>query len=111
LVHAVPPPVESRYHWLTIKLTGTKSNRDGYGARIEAVSGDLEQVVENEPFSGYLSQNDPRPHFGLGSHGEVDRLTVKWPSGVVQTLEHVPADQILTITESGERQAVSGAKR
>jgi hypothetical protein len=103
LVRAVPPPGANRYHWLTIKLIGTKSNRDGYGARIEAVAGDLKQVVENEPSSGYLSQNDPRPHFGLGTHKEVDTLTVKWPSGVVQTLEHVKADQFLTITEPGER--------
>jgi len=103
LVHAVPPPPANRYHWLTIKLIGTKSNRDGYGARIEAVAGDLKQVVENEPSAGYLSQNDPRPHCGLGTHREVDTLTVKWPSGIVQTLEHVAADQFLIITEPGER--------
>ena len=103
LVHAVPPPPANRYHWLTIKLIGTKSNRDGYGARIETVAGELKQIVENEPSSGYLSQNDPRPHFGLGAYREVDTLTVKWPSGVVQTLQHVAADQFLTITEPGER--------
>jgi len=112
LVRAVPPPAASRYHWLTIKLIGTKSNRDGYGARIEAVAGDLKQIVENEPSAGYLSQNDPRPHVGLGNHAEVDTLTIKWPSGVVQTLEHVKADQFLTITEPGERKvpAAQGAK-
>jgi len=103
LVRAVPPPPANRYHWLTIKLIGTRSNRDGYGVRIEAVAGDLKQIVESQPSSGYLSQNDPRPHFGLGCHREVDTLTVKWPSGVVQTFEHVAADQILTITEPGER--------
>jgi len=112
LVRAVPPAPANRYHWLTIKLIGTKSNRDGYGARIEAVAGDFKQVVENEPSSGYLSQNDPRPHFGLGTHREVDMLTVKWPSGVEQTLQHVAADQFLTITEPGERKnfAVKGGK-
>jgi hypothetical protein len=96
-----------------LKLTGTKSNRDGFGARIEAVAGDLHQMVENVPQSGYLSQNDPRPHFGLGSHTEVDRLTIRWPSGTVQTLEHVKADQILAVTEPGERQAATpgGSKR
>ncbi|HVM74631.1 MAG TPA: CRTAC1 family protein [Candidatus Saccharimonadales bacterium] len=111
LVRAVPPAAANRYHWLTIKLIGTKSNRDGYGARIEAVAGELKQVVENEPSAGYLSQNDPRPHFGLGNHGEVDTLTIKWPSGVVQTLEHVKADQFLTIAEPGERKtAARGGK-
>jgi len=112
LVRAAPPSAANRYHWLTIKLVGTKSNRDGYGARIEAVSGELRQMVENEPSSGYLSQNDPRPHFGLGHRREVDTLMVKWPSGVVQTLEHVAADQFLTITEPGERKnsAARGGK-
>ena len=113
LVRAVPPPAVNRYHWLSIKLIGTKSNRDGYGTRIEAAAGDLKQIVENEPSSGYLSQNDPRPHFGLGTHRQVDTLTVKWPSGTMQTLEHVPADQILIVTEPGERtkSAAQGAKR
>ena len=113
LLHANPPAGSARNHWLTLKLTGTKSNRDGFGARIEAVAGDLHQMVENVPQSGYLSQNDPRPHFGLGSHTGVDRLTIRWPSGTVQTLEHVKADQILAVTEPGERQAATpgGSKR
>jgi len=106
LVHA-KPPVGAKNHWLTLKLVGTVSNRDGLGARIEATAGDLHQIVENVPQSGYLSQNDPRPHFGLGSHTEVDTLTIRWPSGAVQTLEQVKADQILTITEPGERKNVS----
>jgi hypothetical protein len=93
---------------LTLKLVGTASNRDGFGARIEATAGELHQVVENVPQAGYLSQNDPRPHFGLGAHAEVDTLTIRWPSGTVETLEHVKADQTLTITEPGQRQA-SGA--
>ena len=107
LLHAKPPEGSARNHWLTLKLTGTKSNRDGFGARIEAVAGDLHQMVENVPQSGYLSQNDPRPHIGLGSHTEVDRLTIRWPGGTVQTLEHVKADQILAVTEPGERQAIT----
>ena len=107
LLHAKPPAGSARNHWLTLKLTGTKSNRDGFGARIEAVAGDLHQMVENVPQSGYLSQNDPRPHFGLGSHTQVDRLTIRWPSGTVQTLENVKADQILQVTEPGERLAAT----
>ena len=99
LLHAKAPASVAPNHWLTLKLTGTKSNRDGFGARIEAVAGDLSQMVEAVPQSGYLSQNDPRPHFGLGGHSEVDKLTIHWPSGVVQTLEHVKADQILAVTE------------
>jgi hypothetical protein len=112
LVHAKPPAGNKLNHWLTLKLVGTKSNRDGFGARIEAIAGDLHQVVENVPQSGYLSQNDPRPHFGLGQHNEVDALTIRWPSGTVQTLEHVKADQILSVTEPGGVQHVAqGGKK
>ncbi len=113
LLHANPPSANARNHWLTLKLTGTKSNRDAFGARIEAVAGDLHQTVENCPQSGYLSQNDPRPHFGLGSHAEVDALTIRWPSGTMQTLQHVRADQILRVTEprEGESAFSKGGKQ
>jgi hypothetical protein len=99
LLHNNPPPAGSRNHWLTLKLVGTKSNRDGFGARIESVAGEVRQVIEAVSHSGYLSQCDPRPHLGLGQRTEVDKLTITWPSGTVQTLEHVKADQILTVTE------------
>jgi len=98
LLHATQP-ASTRNHWLTLKLVGTRSNRDGFGARIEAVAGDLKQIVDSVSESGYLSQGDPRPHFGLGAHTEVDKLTIRWPSGTTQVLEHVKADQILTVTE------------
>jgi hypothetical protein len=113
LLHAKPPSVANRNHWLTLKLVGTRSNRDAFGARVEADAGDLHQVVETVSHSGYLSQNDPRPHFGLGSHAEVDTLTIWWPSGTIQKYEHVKADQVFTITEPGDRPpstAKGGAK-
>jgi hypothetical protein len=96
------PPAQGQNHWLKLKLIGTKSNRDGYGARIEAVAGDLKQVIESVSHSGYLSQCDPRPHLGLGQRSVADKLTITWPSGVVQVLENVKADQILTVTEPSE---------
>ena len=108
LLHANPPAASARNHWLTLKLTGTRSNRDGFGARIDAVAGDLHQMVENCPQSGYLSQHDPRPHFGLGSHAEVEVLTIRWPSGTLQTLQHVKADQILHVTEPREGESAAG---
>jgi len=98
LLHA-SQPVSARNHWLTLKLVGTRSNRDGFGARIEAIAGDLKQTIESVSESGYLSQGDPRPHLGLGPRAEVDKLTIHWPSGTVQILEHVKADQFLTVTE------------
>ena len=78
---------------------GTRSNRDGYGASLEAVAGSLRQFVQSTSESGYLSQSDPRPHFGLGPYTEVDTLIIHWPSGTVQTLKNIRADQILTVTE------------
>ncbi len=91
-----------RHHWLTVKLIGTRSNRDGYGARLELEAGGLRQVVHAVSESGYLCQSDPRPHFGLGTAAEADRLTIRWPSGTVQTLEHIKADQILSVTEPAQ---------
>jgi hypothetical protein len=99
------PPAGKRNHWLTIKLVGTRSNRDGYGASLEAVAGDLHQWVQSTSASGYLSQNDPRPHFGLGQHAVVDTLTIHWPSGTVQTLHDVKADQVLKVTEPADAAA------
>jgi hypothetical protein len=86
-------------HWISIRLVGRKSNRDGIGARVEALVGSRRQTHERVAGSGYLSQDDPRLHFGLGPAAKVDRLTVTWPSGAVQVLENVAADRIVTITE------------
>jgi hypothetical protein len=64
-----------------------------------AGAGDLQQTVVNVPQFGYLSSHDPRPHLGLGKHTAVDKLTIYWPSGTVQTLENVKADQFLSVVE------------
>jgi len=93
------PSARKRNHWLTIKLVGTFSNRDGFGASLEATAGDLHQWVQSTSASGYLSQNDPRPHFGLGQHAMVDILTIRWPNGAVQTLHDIKSDQVLKVTE------------
>ncbi len=100
LLQNTPPP-GARRHWLMVKLEGTRSNRDGYGTRLEAVAGGRKQTVEVVSASGYLSQSDPRPHFGLGERTQVDQLTLRWPSGAVQVLKNIPADQILHVKEPG----------
>ncbi len=102
------PPARQRNHWLTIRLVGTRSNRDAYGATVEAIAGDLHQYVQITSASGYLSQNDPRPHFGLAQHTKVDTLIIHWPDGGMQTLNHVPADQVLTVTEPAATHAQGG---
>ena len=88
---------------------GTKSNRDGYGARLEAIAGDLHQYIEAPSENGYLSQGDPRPHFGLAQHASVDKLIIHWPSGTEQVLENVKADQILKVTEPSTAPGAGGA--
>lgn len=86
-------------HWLEVLLVGTKSNRDGVGAEVTVSAGDLTQTAVKESASGYMSTNSPRLHFGLGSHQQVDSLRIEWPSGQVQVLRNLSADQILTVTE------------
>ena len=89
----------NRQHWLSLRTIGTHSNRDGIGARIRVVAGALHQVEEVRSGSSYLSQNALRVHFGLGTHAQVDRVEIRWPSGIKQVLENVAADQILTVQE------------
>ena len=89
----------NRQHWLAVRTVGTHSNRDGIGARIEVVAGDLHQVEEVRSGSSYLSQNALRVHFGLGTRTRVERLVIRWPSGVEQVLQDVAVDQCLTVQE------------
>lgn len=86
-------------HWIAIKLKGTKSNRDGIGARVEVYAADKRQTAERVAGSGYLSQDDGRLHFGLGAATAVDKVIVHWPSGREQTLEKQAVDGVLTVEE------------
>ena len=89
-------------HWLTINTVGAKSNRDGIGTRIRVVAeSGLEQWAVVSTASSYLSSNDKRAHFGLGQNKTARLVELKWPSGVVQKLERVKADQFLTVREPG----------
>jgi hypothetical protein len=86
-------------NWITLNLIGTVSNRDGIGARIKVTSGGKGQTNQKKSTSGYLSQNDPRMHFGLAKNEMVDRIEIKWPSGKLQVLENIKVNQILTVKE------------
>lgn len=89
-------------HWLEIDLVGVVSNRDGIGAHVVATAGDDAQLREQGGGMHRFAQSHQRIHFGLGRHTVVDRLTVRWSSGVIQELEDVPVDQILEIVEPSE---------
>ena len=89
----------NRSHYLTVKTVGTKSNRDGIGARIRIVSGDRSQIREVKAGSSLYSQNDLRVAFGLGDRTTVDLLEIRWPSGLVETIKDIPSDQFLTVVE------------
>lgn len=86
-------------NWIILHLVGQKSNRDAIGAKIKLTSGGKVQTAQKVSTTGYLSQNDPRLHFGLGNNRQADRIEIKWPSGRKQTLENVQANQVLTIRE------------
>ena len=86
-------------NWIQLSLEGTKSNRDGIGARVTLTSGGVMQSTQKKSSSGYLSQNDPRLHFGLGESNMVEEIKVIWPSGEVQVLENVQAGQVVKIVE------------
>ena len=87
-------------HWLLVDTRGTESNRDGIGARIRLVSesGGVQHGLVSTAAS-YMSASDKRVHFGLGQDATVKLLEITWPSGRVQRLEKIPADQILTVRE------------
>ncbi len=86
-------------HWVGLRLVGTKSNRDALGAKVVVEFGSSRQVQFTTSFLGFSSQNDPRLHFGLGSHGQADRVTIRWPSGELQELGPLEADRHHRIVE------------
>ena len=86
-------------NWLAIKLTGTKSNRDGIGARILLTLENETRLGEVQSAASYLSANDLRVFFGLGEKTRVDQITIYWPSGIKQTLNDIEANQLIQITE------------
>jgi hypothetical protein len=107
VVSVIAGPAELLYnttangnHWLLIQTVGTKSNRDGIGTqiRLTSQSGSV-QFNQVTTAGSYSSSSDKRVHFGLGHDKLVKEITLRWPSGTVQTLHNVKADQILRVTE------------
>ena len=107
VVSAIGSPAEILYnasaadrHWLTIQAIGGKSNRDGIGTQIKITTKSGRAQYNQVTTAGsYASSSDKRVHFGLGSDSAIKEIELRWPSGIVQVLHKVKADQILKITE------------
>jgi hypothetical protein len=107
VVSAIGGPAELLYnttadnnHWILIKTVGVKSNRDGIGTRIKLTGASgLVQYNHVTTAGSYASSNDPRVHFGLGTDTVIKEIELRWPSGIVQVLHNVKADQVLTVKE------------
>jgi len=86
-------------HWLLLNLVGSKSNRDGLGAKVKIVSAGGAQYNHATTSVGYGSSSDKRVHFGLGADSIASRIEIAWPSGIRQVLTDIAANQILTVHE------------
>jgi hypothetical protein len=89
----------NRNHWLEVRLTGVRSNRDGVGARVRLTAGGVTVVDESKGGMSYQSAHDRRLHFGLGDVARADVIQVRWPSGVVDRLTNVAADRVVVVQE------------
>jgi ASPIC and UnbV/FG-GAP-like repeat len=94
-------------NFLAVELQGTNSNRDGVGATVTIEAGGMRQIRHAEAGSGHASQHSARLYFGLNDATRVDTLIVRWPSGLVERIENVAAQQVIHITEGSAMQALT----
>ncbi len=87
-------------HWLGLTLTGPLGLSSGLGALVTVEAGGSKQVAINQWSMGYLSNNDPRVHLGLGRAEKIDRLLVSWPDGRQQSFEDLETDEYITIDKN-----------
>ena len=90
---------KTQNNWISVKTTGVISNRDGIGTRITVTAGGHTQIQEVNPGASYMSSRDPRCYFGLGTNATIDRLEVRWQSGVAQVFENLTTNQEHVISE------------
>ncbi|HEU5352361.1 MAG TPA: CRTAC1 family protein [Terracidiphilus sp.] len=98
--HVLRNEASTLNHWITLRLIGHKSNRDGIGAVVEVTGPDGPQWTTVTTASGYLSSSDPQVHFGLGPKTGTVKVEIHWPSGIVQTLNNVETDRQITVNET-----------
>jgi hypothetical protein len=97
--HVLRNETPTQNHWLLLKLVGHKSNRDAIGAEVKLVTSKNSQFATVTTAGSYLSSSDKRVHFGLGTETSAQSLEIHWPSGSLQKLTNIHADQILQIDE------------
>ena len=100
--HVLLNLTDTKNHWVTLRLIGHKSNRDAIGAQVKIVTASRSQWGTVTTSSGYLSASDPRLHFGLAGNEAIDRIEIRWPSGLQQILRNQKADRELVIEEPGQ---------
>jgi hypothetical protein len=103
--------VKSANHWIAIHTVGTKSNRDGIGARVRVKTAARVLVDEVRSGSSYISNSDMRVHFGLGKADKIEWVEIRWPNGLTERFSGQSADQILTLKEGNGVPAEVGAKK
>jgi hypothetical protein len=89
-------------HWITLRVVDAKSNRDAIGAKVIVEAGGRRQTTSIRGDGSYLSHSDARAHFGLGEATKVNRLEIRWPSGVVQNVGALGVDQFYVVKEGAE---------
>jgi hypothetical protein len=89
----------NKNRWLKVKTIGTRSNRTGIGARVRVVVGNHVQTDEVRSGGSYISQNDLRLHFGMGSATKADLVDIRWPSGQLDRLKDVETNQVVYVQE------------
>lgn len=99
-VHILMNKTVNQNHWLTLELVGHMSNRDAIGSEVKLVTGSGPQFATVSTASSYLSSSDKRVHFGLGAEIQAQSIEIKWPSGIVQRMEHVRGNRIVKINEA-----------
>jgi hypothetical protein len=107
--HLLLNMTETQNHWTTLKLVGHKSNRDAIGAQVKLTTKLGSQWGTVTTSSGYMSSSDPRLHFGLGSAAAIDRIEIRWPSGIQQVLTYQAGDRQITIDEPAQSNSATPA--
>src|SRR6202035_2389147 len=98
-------------HWIAVRAVGTKSNRDGIGARIRVKTASRTLVDEVRSGSSYSSNSDIRVHFGLGGANKIEWVEVRWPSGLIERFTNLSVDEIHTLKEGSGSAAEATVKK